>query len=121
MLAHEPEAGTYLKCSETIVEKINNFAIVERFTNESLDDEWVLMFSRELHLQFQSCTSKEAFRLVVFVDEGSGLVAWRVLIARFQPRTRTKRADFRAILNSSSKGLDAGRQRADCPGSLPSI
>ena len=33
----------------------------------------MLKFSREFHLQLQSCTSKEAFRLVVSVDGGSGL------------------------------------------------
>ena len=90
MLTREPEAGTYLTWAETSVEKIYNFAIFVRFTNASFDDERVLMFSRELHLQLQSCTSPCGGRL--------GLEAWRVLSARFQPRTPgTKRAVLRAI------------------------
>ena len=77
-------------------------AIIERFANENLDDERVLRFSNELHLQLQPCTSKEAFRLVISVGEGSGLKAWRTLCARYQPRTPgTKRTILRAILNSS--------------------
>ena len=39
---------------------------MERFANESLDREHEVRFSHELHLKLQSCTSKEAFRLVVF-------------------------------------------------------
>ena len=62
----------------------------------------MLRFSNELYLQLQSCTSKEAFRLEISVEEGSGLEAWRILCARYQPRTPgTKRTILIAILNIS--------------------
>ena len=102
MITRESDGGKYLKWAETSADKVDNMAIIERFANESLDDERVLRFSNELHLQLQSYTSKEAFRLVISVEEGSGLEAWRILCARNQPRTPgTKRTILRAILNSS--------------------
>ena len=73
MITRESDGGKYLKWAETSADKVDNMAIIERFANESLDDERVLRFSNELHLQLQSCTSKEAFRLVISVEEGSVL------------------------------------------------
>ena len=102
MITRDSEGGKYLKWAEASVEKVDNTAIGERFAIEELDDARVLKFSNELHLQLQSCTSKEAFRLVISVEEGSGLEAWRMLCARYQPRTfGRKRTILRAILNSS--------------------
>ena len=46
--------------------------------------ERVLNICRELHLQLQPCASKDAFRLVVSVEEGSGLEARRVQCSRYQ-------------------------------------
>ena len=59
--------------------KSTTWPSLKGFENESLDDECVLSSSNELHLQLQSCTSKEAFRLVISVQEGSGLEAWSSL------------------------------------------
>ena len=74
MITRESDGGKYLKWAETSADKVDNMAIIERFANESLDDERVLRFSNELHLQLQSCTSEEAFRLVISVEEA---LAWR--------------------------------------------
>ena len=83
------------------MEKVGNTAIVERFANGSLDDERVLKFSHELHLELQSCTSQKIFRLMISVEEDSGLEAWRILYVRYQSRTpETKRIILRVILNS---------------------
>ena len=104
MITRDSEGGKYLKCAEASVEKVDNTAIGERFANEELDDERVLKFSNELHLQLQSCASEEAFRLVISVEEGSSfsLEAWRMLCDRYQPRTLgSKRTILRAVLNSS--------------------
>ena len=102
MISRDSEDGKYLKWAEASVEKVDYAAIGERFANEEFDDERVLKFSNELHLQLLSCTSKEAFRLVISVEEVSVLEAWRMLCARYQPRTLgMKRTILRAILNSS--------------------
>ena len=69
MITRESEGGKYLKWVETSDDKTNNAAITQRFANESLADERGLKFSRELDVQIPSCTSKEAFRLVVSVED----------------------------------------------------
>ena len=44
----DSEGGKYLKWADASVERVDNTAIGERFANEELDDERVLMFSHEL-------------------------------------------------------------------------